>query len=143
MTTTINLVWVKAFRIFPLWLILWAGLCSCENLPKSPLSFNFNITTIAEIQEKRQQSAQVYVKGKVEDRANFLGTAAYQLRDSTGKIWVVSKQIVPQSGEEILIKGLVRYKSIKIKQLPSQDLGEIYIEEIEQIKEAPQPKNNS
>jgi hypothetical protein len=134
MTTPINPVWVKAFRISPLWLILLGWLCSCDHLPKSPLNFDFNVTTIAEVQQKHKLKAQVYLKGKVENRAPFLGTSAYQIQDSTGKIWVVTKQGAPPSGEQVFIKGLIRYKSIKIKQLPGQDLGETYIEEIEQIK---------
>lgn len=141
MTTAINPLWVKAFRISPLWLILLSGLCSCGNFANSRLNLDFNTTTIAQIQQKQELEAQVYLKGKVENRASFLGTAAYQLEDSTGKIWVVTKQAVPQPGEEIFIKGLVRYKSITIKQLAGKDLGEIYVEEIEKIKKT-SPNNN-
>ena len=134
MTTPINPVWVKAFRTIPLWSILLGGLCSCGNLTNAGLNFDFNTTKIAQIQEKQKLEAQVYLKGKVKNRAPFLGTAAYQIQDSTGMIWVVTKNTVPQPGEEIFIKGLVRHKSIKFKQLAGQDLGEIYIEEIEKIK---------
>ena len=137
MTTAIKQMWVQAFRISPLSLILLSGLFSCGNMANSRLTLDFNANSIADIQQKRQLEAQVYLKGKVESRAPFLGTGAYQLQDNTGNIWVVTKQTVPQPGEEILIKGLVRYKGITFKELAGKDLGEVYIEEIEQLKTTP------
>ncbi|WP_275571008.1 DNA-binding protein [Kamptonema sp. UHCC 0994] len=106
-------------------------------MANSRLTLDFNANSIADIQQKRQLESQVYLKGKVESRAPFLGTGAYQLQDNTGNIWVVTKQTVPQTGEEIFIKGLVRYKGITFKELPAKDLGEVYIEEIEQLKTTP------
>jgi hypothetical protein len=31
----------------------------------------------------------------VENRAPFVGNAAYQLQDGTGKIWILTKQALP------------------------------------------------
>jgi len=135
MTTTIKPLWVQAFRIGPLSLILLGGLFSCGNLANSRLNLDFNnVSSIADIQQKPQLEANVSLKGKVENCAPFLGTGAYQLRDSSGSIWVLTKQAIPQTGELLQIKGLVRYKSITFKELARKDLGEVYIEEIEQLK---------
>lgn len=134
MTTAIKQMWVQAFRIGPLSLILLSGLFSCGNLANSSLNLDFNVSSIADIQQKRQLQAKVYLKGKVESCAPFLGTGAYQIQDNTGSIWVLTKQTVPQPGEQMLIKGLVRYKGITFKELAGKDLGEVYVEEIEQLK---------
>ncbi|HLO49480.1 MAG TPA: DNA-binding protein [Kamptonema sp.] len=141
MTTAIKPLWLQTFRIGPLSLIILGGLFSCGNLANSRLNLDLNVSSINDIQQKRQLEANVSLKGKVENRVPFLGTGAYQLQDKTGNIWVLTKQGIPQKGELILIKGLVRYKIITIKELGGQDLGEVYIEEIEQSKLTP-PTNN-
>lgn len=137
MITAIKQMWVQAFRISPLSLILLSGLFSCANMANSRLTLDFNANSIADIQQKPELEAKVYLKGKVESRAPFLGTGAYQLEDNTGRIWVLTKQTVPQVGEQMLIRGLVRYKGITLKELAGKDLGEVYIEEIEQLKTTP------
>ncbi len=137
MTTAIKQVWVQAFGIGSLWLILAGGLFSCGNLPVSQLNLGFNVASIGDIQQKRQVDAEVYLRGKVENRAPFVGNAAYQLQDGTGSIWILTKQTLPQLGDEVLLKGAVRYKSITLKNLAGKDLGEVYIEEMEQLKRTP------
>jgi hypothetical protein len=137
MTTAIKQVWVQAFGIGSLSLILAGGLFSCGNLPVSQLNLGFNVASIGDIQQKRQVDAEVYLRGKVENRAPFVGNAAYQLQDGTGSIWILTKQTLPQLGDEVLLKGAVRYKSITLKNLAGKDLGEVYIEEMEQLKRTP------
>ncbi|MCU0545201.1 MAG: DNA-binding protein [Oscillatoriaceae cyanobacterium Prado104] len=137
MTATIKQVWVQGFRIGSLSLILASGLLSCGSLPMSQLNIGVNVDRIGDIQQKRQVDAEVYLKGKVGNRAPFVGNAAYQLQDGTGRIWVLTKQSLPQRGDEMLLKGNVRYKSITIKNLAGRDLGEVYIEEMEQLQRNP------
>ncbi|MGB3267722.1 MAG: DNA-binding protein [Microcoleus sp.] len=134
MTTTINQVWIQRFSIGSLLLILTSGLLSCGNLPMSQLNLGFNVASISDIQQKRQVDGEVYLRGKVENRAPFVGNAAYQLQDGTGKIWVLTKQALPQIGDEVLLKGEVRYKSITLKELAGKELGEVYVQEMEQLK---------
>ncbi len=95
------------------------------------------MASIGEVQQKRQVDAEVYLRGKVENRAPFVGNAAYQIQDDTGSIWILTKQDLPQLGDEVLLKGAVRYKTIKLKDLAGKDLGEVYVEEIEQLKRNP------
>ncbi|MEG3858661.1 DNA-binding protein [Microcoleus sp. herbarium12] len=137
MTTAIKQVWVPRFSTGYLLLILTSGLLSCGNLPMSQLNLGFNVASIGDIQQKRQVDGQVYLRGKVENRAPFVGNAAYQLQDGTGKMWILTKQALPQLGDEVLLKGEVRYKSITVKELANQDLGEVYVEEMEQLNRTP------
>jgi len=95
------------------------------------------VASIGDIQQKRQVDTEVYLRGKVENRAPFVGNAAYQLQDGTGTIWVLTNQALPQLGDEVLLKGEVRYKSITLKELAGKDLGEVYVEEMEQLKRTP------
>lgn len=137
MTTAIKQVWVQRFCTGSLSLVLASGFFSCGNLPLSQLNLGFNVASISEIQQKRQVDSEVYLRGKVENRAPFVGNAAYQLQDGTGTIWVLTNKALPQLGDEVLLKGEVRYKSITLKELAGKDLGEVYVEEMEQLKRTP------
>jgi hypothetical protein len=137
MTNAIQQICVQKFSLGSLLVILTSGLISCANLPVAQFNFGFNVAKIGDVQQKRQVDAEVYLQGKVENRAPFVGNAAYQLQDTTGSIWILTKQALPQLGDEILVKGKVRYQSIKLKDLADQDLGEVYVEETEQLKRTP------
>lgn len=137
MTTAIKQVWVQRLCTGSLSLVLASGFFSCGNLPMSQLNLGFNVASIGDIQQKRQVDGEVYLRGKVENRAPFVGNAAYQLQDGTGTIWVLTNQALPQVGDEVLLKGEVRYKSITLKELAGKDLGEVYVEEMEQLKRTP------
>lgn len=90
-----------------------------------------NPTKISQVQEKTELDRVIYLQGKVTQKAPFLGTNAYQLQDDTGLIWILTKAPLPQLGEEISVKGIVRFQSIKIPQLSGKDVGEVYLEETE------------
>jgi hypothetical protein len=137
MTTAIKQLWVQKSCIGSLSLIFAGALFSCGSLPLSQLNLGFNVATIGDVQQKRQVDAEVYLRGKVENRAPFVGNAAYQLQDGTGSIWILTKQDLPKLGEEVLLKGEVRYKSITLKELAGKDLGEIYVEEMQQLQRTP------
>ena len=137
MTTAIKQVWVQKSCIGSLSLIFAGALFGCGSLPLSQLNLDFNVTTIGNVQQKRQVDAEVYLRGKVENRAPFVGNAAYQLQDGTGSIWILTKQELPKLGDEVLLKGEVRYKSITLKELAGKDLGEVYVEEMQQLQRTP------
>lgn len=126
---------VQVFYAIPLGLML-AGLYSCSNLAES---VGLNVSNIGEISKTQTMDANIYLKGKVEDRAPFLGTGAYQLQDSTGSIWVLTKLPVPLQGEQMLIQGTVRYQQIQLKELAGKDLGGVYVEELQRLERAPSP----
>jgi hypothetical protein len=85
-----------------------------------------NVTPIQEIQREKEKQSTVYIQGKVEKQAPFIGQQAYQVADATGKIWVITKKSDLKVGQDVVLKGQVKYKSIP---LGGQEYGEIYLEE--------------
>lgn len=128
----VNLSKKQALRFGGISLLL-GGILGCGSLAQ----MNAPVTNIREIQENHANYSTIYLKGRVENQAPFLGTGAYQVRDETGSIWVFTTQGLPNKGDEIVVKGEVQYKSIP---LAGQDLGEVYIEELEQVKRLPVTK---
>lgn len=112
-------------------LLLVFGLASCSSLPipslkAGNLNIGSNVTQIAEIKPDTDEQITVYIQGKVERQVPLLERWAYQINDSTGKIWVISRQSDINEGDQVVFKGKVRYKSIP---LANQEFGEVYIEE--------------
>jgi hypothetical protein len=113
-----------------LFLLLVVGLCGCGKFTSPGFNIgNFrigsNITPIREIKPAKNDRATVYIQGKVERQVPLLKRWAYQIDDSTGKIWVVSQNKLAQ-GEQVVIKGKVKYQSIP---LAGKELGEVFLEE--------------
>lgn len=87
------------------------------------------ITSVDHIDE-RKNGQTVYVKGTVIHRSPFLGSAAYQLQDETGSVWVFTDNPLPTQGTEIFIKGKIQQE---ILPLSEQELGEFYLVELQQL----------
>ncbi|MFY7802593.1 MAG: hypothetical protein ACOVQ7_04120 [Limnoraphis robusta] len=115
-------------------------LFGCNQLATSTAKLSLNVTPIEKL-EKRKAEAKVYIKGTVESHAPFVGAAAYQLQDNTGEVWVFTTERLPELGQEILVRGKVSYESITLKELPEQDIGGVYLKELERIQE-PSPENS-
>src|SRR5689334_15466254 len=127
---------VQALRLGTITVLL-GGLIGCDQLAQSGLS----VSNIRDIQNKRDTSPLVYLKGKVTSQAKFLNNGAYQLQDGTGKVWVITNQMpIPNSGDEILIQGKVEYESIP---LAGKDLGEVYIQEQQRLEYKPVEKKSN
>ncbi|MCC5614668.1 hypothetical protein LC605_06180 [Nostoc sp. CHAB 5836] len=134
-TRNLSLLYLYRHSIIPyrlgLTFFLVAGLCSCGNLTSPSLSraglkFGTNVTPIGEIKLKQDNQAIVYIQGQVEKQAPLMKQWAYQINDSTGKIWVVTNQKNLGQDSQVVIKGKVRYRSIP---LAGKELGEVYLEE--------------
>jgi hypothetical protein len=110
-------------------LFLLAGLLGCSHLSLYGLNtIGVNITPIRRLQRQPQQDHKttVYIKGKVEKQVPLLQQRAYQISDSTGKIWVLTRQNGDfNKGDEIVIQGQIRYKTIPIG---GRDYGEVYLD---------------
>jgi hypothetical protein len=102
------------------------GMTSSGSSGMLPLKNGTNVTPIREIKPKQNNQAIVYIQGKVEKQAPLMKQQAYQINDSTGKIWVVTNQTGLEEGAQVVIKGKVRYQSIP---LAGKELGEVYLEE--------------
>jgi hypothetical protein len=116
----------KPYILHTLTGLLLAGLASCGNVNQYGMSaIGANVTPIRTL-TKQQDNSTVYVQGKVEKIAPLLQQRAYQINDSTGKIWVVTNQTGWRENEQVVVKGKLRYKSIP---LAGKEFGEIYVEE--------------
>ncbi|NJN56535.1 MAG: hypothetical protein HC879_03090 [Leptolyngbyaceae cyanobacterium SL_5_9] len=73
----------------------------------------------------------VRLRGTVGDRAPLLNGQVYQLQDSTGEIWILTSDMTLKTGDQVVIRGRVRYLSIP---LAGQEQGEFYIEELSQLE---------
>jgi hypothetical protein len=138
MTTATQPKLVQAFPIVILFCLI-PLLFGCEKLATSTAKFNLNITPIENL-EKRKAETKVYIKGTVESLAPFIGAGAYQLQDNTGTVWVFSTDDLPKEGQEILVRGKVNYETITLKELQGEDIGGVYLQELERIQE-PTPEN--
>jgi hypothetical protein len=109
---------------------LLTGLYACSKEGNSRINLeNLNIgVNVTQIQKvtKQNQDTTVYIQGKIEKIAPLIQKKAYQINDSTGKIWIITNQGNFQVGEQVVLKGNVQYKSVP---LAGKEYGEIYLEE--------------
>jgi hypothetical protein len=57
---------------------------------------------------QRYRNREVKLTGSVVDSFSLVGRGAYQLDDSTGRLWIVSDRGVPRRGARVNVKGTVR-----------------------------------
>jgi hypothetical protein len=106
---------------------LMAGLISCSNFSFSGINaLGANVTPIRELQSQPDSNTTVYIQGKVEKIAPLLKRRAYLVKDDTGNIWAITNQTNLRVGDQVVIKGKIRYRSILIA---GREYGEVYIEE--------------
>ncbi|MFB2918661.1 MULTISPECIES: hypothetical protein [Aerosakkonema] len=91
---------------------------------------NVPVTKIKDLEKQRDKKSTVYIRGRVVKQVPFLGTRAYEVEDSTGTVYVITKDKFPAQNREIIVEGKVQYKSIP---LAGQELGEIYIKEQQRL----------
>jgi hypothetical protein len=116
-------------------LLLLLNLVGCSqlnNFSLSPIAQNLLHTQISSLKTPKSIDSNVYLQGKVSDRSPFLEGGAYQLEDSTGKIWITTATKLPSLGAEVAIEGKVRYQSIPIE---NREWGELYVIESAEGKE--------
>lgn len=109
--------------------LLVGGLFSCTKVNDSGISIlspNAPVTKVGEIKQQSKVNSTVYLQGNVVKLIPFVEKRAYELKDSTGTITVVTKEPFPKQKQEIVIQGKVLYKSVPAG---GQEFGEFYIEE--------------
>ncbi|HEY9618023.1 MAG TPA: hypothetical protein V6C64_14350 [Microcoleaceae cyanobacterium] len=102
------------------------GSSDASLLPK----FAANTVSVRELSSLAKTSTIVYLKGKVNNRAPLLDSTVYELKDDTGSIWVLAKTAIPNPGDEVTIKGVLRYQTIQWAQ---QEQNAPYIEQQERL----------
>lgn len=125
---------MKVFRIFLLRLG-WVGLLAigCQPVGFFDLAWSSPpAVSVAEISQRRGDRI-ISLKGRVIARVPFIDSGSYQIQDDTGTVWILTKNPLPNIGEEVTIKGQVEYQPIPIG---GQDIGEFYVLELEKLATA-------
>lgn len=141
MTTVIKPRFFQTFSIL-LFLGLTPLLFGCEQLATSTAKLSLNVTSIDSL-PKRKADTRIYVKGTVESHAPFVGAGAYQLQDNTGNVWIFTTDPLPPLGQEMLLRGQVRHERISLQELPGEDIGGVYLKELERLQEPSASPENS
>ena len=110
---------INTIEYISLWAILLSILVSC----KPPQIETSQVS-------QRKVGKTIYITGKVAHLAPFIDRAAYQIEDSTGRIWVVTQKKAPALGQIITIKGKIEYQSLPFAE---RELGDFYLIELEQL----------
>ncbi|TVQ59331.1 MAG: hypothetical protein EA366_05050 [Spirulina sp. DLM2.Bin59] len=76
--------------------------------------------------EAQQAGQSIRLEGQVTQQAAFLEGGAYEVEDSSGRIWVLTTGELPAVGDRLTIQGEIVYEDIGI-----EGMGEVYIRELE------------
>jgi hypothetical protein len=128
-------------RLLILSLVFWS-ITGCDYLIHLGLA-SPQLIEINRIAERKNKQTPIRVQGKVEKIVPLLNSSAYELKDLTGSIWIVTKNNLPKQGETITIEALPQYQNIIIGQ---ENLGEFYLQEIKEIEDKnsqSKPNNNN
>lgn len=124
----------KVFYFLPCFFLFGIGIVSCSGshlgiggLKLSQLGVS--VTKISDIKDNKQGT--VYLQGQVATRAPFLEAGAYKLQDATGTIWIITKQTLPNLGDEVVIKGKPQFQSVPVS---GQELGEVVVQQEEELE---------
>jgi len=118
-------------RLFILSLVFWT-MTGCDYLIYLGLA-SPQVITIEQINQKNKtKKTPVRVQGKVEKIVPLLGSSAYEIKDLTGSIWIISSNTLPPVGKQITVEAIPQYQEITIG---SENLGGFYLEEVKQILE--------
>ena len=83
-----------------------------------------NPQSISEIANKKNGKI-VYVAGEIIRTVPLVNNGAYQLKDDTDKVWILTNAKLPSTGEKIVIKGKIQYQELPFSE------QELYLQEIE------------
>ncbi|HEY9691712.1 MAG TPA: hypothetical protein V6D15_05880 [Oculatellaceae cyanobacterium] len=127
------------FYLLPFYFFLFSGLFSCSQISESLFSRsalqNVSVRKISAIKNQKQVNSTVYLKGNVGNQASFVRGGAYELQDTTGSIWILTKQPLPQKGDELIIEGKLQYQSMPlIFAAGGKAVGELYVQEQQQLE---------
>lgn len=117
------------------------GLSACNQLAQSaaegeniPVVAPVKTEQINSVQQASQPDKVVNLKGKIVKKVPLMEGIAYELQDSTGSIWVVTNETKLKQGDEVTIRGKLRYQSIPVN---GKDQGTVYIEQQKQLNQTP------
>lgn len=91
------------------------------SLPKSAVK-------IESLRQQQRVERSIPLTGSIIQQLAILNGWLYQIDDGTGQIWILTRQVAPGVGNQIHVKGVLRYEAIVIN---GADLGDYYLEEQE------------
>ncbi len=99
--------------------------------PDTPLELAPPTHRIEQLQtlagQTSSQAIEVHLRGAVVDWVPLAGGAiAYEIQDSTGRVWVVSRTAKVERGSEVSVQGTLR-TLVTSENLPIQ--GRVYVEQ--------------
>ena len=80
---------------------------------------------------KAGKAKKIYVEGEVLRLSPLLDGMAYEIQDSTGKIWIQTPRQDVSLGEIVHVQGLLHQREASVG---GQDFGEAYLEELRQVE---------
>lgn len=104
-----------------------------------PVGLTLSPGTIAALKQAPNVNAIVQIKGHVGASVPLLGKTAYELQDTTGSIWVIATDSIPNSGDEVVLEGKLLYQTI---QLNGKEQGSVYLEQQRQLQRTPALKSD-
>lgn len=108
---------------------LCAALVGCGGMMPQP--FAIAPTAIAAIEQNPQSYSTVRLDGTVERHAPFLDGGAYELRDESDSIWVLTDRPLPPVGSQISIKAEIASESIS---MGGQSVAQVYARERKRLE---------
>jgi hypothetical protein len=114
--------------------LLLGGLLGCGNVSSSGFNLsvrpNVEVTKISDLKKSSPKSTSIYIEGEVGKQAPFLDSRAYEVKDGSGSIWVVTKEKMPKQKDKVLLKGIVQQQNIRIG---GKTITEVYIKEQQRL----------
>jgi RecJ-like exonuclease len=101
---------------------------------------NGHMDKISDIQDNSSQYAgkEVHIGGEVthvlEVPGGIINTAAYEVNDGTGQIWVISQIGAPREGDKVEVKGTVKDNALGGTLINGTSLGTVIKEEHRDVK---------
>lgn len=93
-----------------------------------PLVWPGGVRSVRSLQQTNPRRTQfsVRLQGQIGETIPLVNAYLYELRDSTGSIWVMSSTPPPPQGVSIRLTGRAHFTSIPVG---SEETGEFYVEE--------------
>jgi hypothetical protein len=115
-------------RLSILSLVFWS-VSGCNYLIDLGLA-SPQLIEINQIEQQKNRQRPIRVYGTVAKIVPLINSSAYQLKDSSGLIWIVTDNNLPQLGEQLTVEALPEYQEIMID---NENLSGFYLKEIQQI----------
>ncbi|MBT9313308.1 hypothetical protein [Leptothoe kymatousa] len=99
---------------------------SSTNQVPSLISLPKSTVPIEALKQPQRVERSVNLMGTVTQKLAIVNGWLYQVDDGTGQVWISTQEVAPVVGNQVHIKGVVRYQPVEVN---GADLGDYYLEE--------------